>query len=147
MWFFTKKLDKLSADIIYTIARLREEIRQEKNYHAWKLPSINKGDVKYVKLMNEGARKRYVADASIVFENHAFQKEQNALIDTQVYFMAEESSQDEVSLSFGRGTINGIRLVSERFESMAMEHKSNIEPKKEHDPTDYHSLTEDDDII
>ena len=150
MWNFFKKLRELDAYVKVAVKEgdenaenvVKRLLKLEKS--DWKLPSINKGDVQYVKKMNEGVRKRYVADASLVFENPAFQKEQNALIDTQVYFMAEESSQDEVSLSFGRGTINGIRLMYERFESMAMEHKSNIEPKKEPDPTDYHSFIEDD---
>ena len=145
MWFGNEETIKLLRDIQATIAVLREENRESQiKWARGKLPSISKNNVQYVKKMSPTARKNHVADASIIFENFVFKKEHDALIDTQVYFMAEESAQDDVSLSFGRGTINGIRLMYERFESMAMEHKSNIEPKKEPDPTDYRSFTEDD---
>ena len=95
--------------------------------------AINKDLIKEVRDLEPSERKAHVADISKVHETKAFHRELESMADQQVYFLAERAL-DSKQLSFGRGTINGIRLVQERFQALHSEHEEYKKPKEEFDP-------------
>ena len=54
------------------------------------------------------------------------------MIDQQVYFLAERAGDGQ--WAFGRGTINGMRLIQERFRALHSEHEEQKKPAEPFDP-------------
>ena len=113
---FTGKLPVKEVERVVTYDLVRKAIL-----------SVDRGNIRYVKAMGEPEYAEHLSHIARCFTSPGFQVEIDSLIDTQVYYMAEQS-QD---LSFDRGTINGMRIVLERFEKLAAEHKKRTQPKEE----------------
>jgi hypothetical protein len=84
---------------------------------------------KVKKLMAPDERKRYVADASIVYNSPVFKDIINEIQYDQLVFMGLQSDNDR-QLMIGRGTINGADLIEERFAKLHAEHIQNLEDSK-----------------
>ena len=91
------------------------------------LGSINLKDMQEPDKMEIGERKQYVSEIALITMKKPFRNEIDLLRHAQAFFMAE-LAQDMRQLDFGRGTMNGITLVLERFEALATEHLKNTEP-------------------
>ena len=103
------------------------------------LGSIDKEQVEYVKNMREEERRDHVGSVSVIFQKAAFKRELNALMDTQVYWMGEKADGDRQHL-FGKGTLNGIQLVFERFELLDSEARDRSRPKEAEDPLEKYNI-------
>ena len=91
--------------------------------------SVDRANIRYVKAFSEPEYAEHLSHIARCFTSPGFQVEIDSLIDTQVYYTAEQG-QD---VSFDRGTINGIRIVFERFEKLNAEHKKRTLPKEDFD--------------
>jgi hypothetical protein len=91
--------------------------------------SVDRANIRYVKAFSEPEYAEHLSHIARCFTSPGFQVEIDSLVDTQVYEIAERS-QD---MSFDRGTINGIRIVFERFEALNAEHKKRTQPKEKFD--------------
>lgn len=95
------------------------------------LSSIKPDDLdEYLIKLNESERREYEAEASTIFNNPVFKREIKYLLGQQVLFISNESGNWEQVL-LGRGTINGIGLIEDRFNLLNSRHLENIGPSKE----------------
>lgn len=97
--------------------------------------AVNKEMIKEAKNMEESERKGHEAEISKIFETKAFNRELESMADQQVYYLAGEA-RNELELAFGRGTINGIRLIQEHFGELDARHKERSKPEESFDPYD-----------
>ena len=79
----------------------------------------------YLEISNESERREYEAEASTVFNNKVFKRELKHLFALQALFVANEATNWEQSL-IGRGNVNGIGLVLDRFEELNSRHLENV---------------------
>jgi len=97
------------------------------------LQSINPEDIdEYLNGLSEQDRKEYEAEASIIFNSRVFKREIKYLLAQQALYVASQVKDWEKSL-VGRGTINGIGLVEDRFRILNSRHQENIKPKESFD--------------
>lgn len=95
------------------------------------LSSVKPGDAdEYLTKLTNAERRQYEVDASLVYNNLVFQKEVKHLLALQVQFVANESSNWEQVL-IGRGTVNGIGLIEDRFQLLNSRHFENIKRPEE----------------
>lgn len=99
-----------------------------------KLGSINLEDVRDIVKLPEDI-KVYEAGIASIFKDH-LEPTIKKLIITQEQFMARQV-KDMDQLSFGRGTVNGLLLILEEFESAWKNHQATITPEKEPDQTTF----------
>lgn len=104
--------------------------------HTAFLEKIKKGSQNHLEEMAETERKEHVTKISLIYQEKAFHKELDALIETIVYAMAKEFSGD-LQHEFGKGTINGIEKIREWFLQLHNEHLAN---SREKDIFDKHGL-------
>lgn len=90
------------------------------------LGSIDPNNVRYIKSMSEEEYMEHIGNIDRVYSNPSFKTELDGLLDAQIYFMGQES-QDE-TFKYGRGTVNGIALVRERFELLSGEYRKKSQP-------------------
>lgn len=106
-----------------------EEKPQEASYflvNRHYLQSINIEDLdEYLTSMSESERKEYEAEASLIFTNKAFQREIKHLLGEQALFIANQSGNWE-QVILGRGTVNGVGLIDDRFKLLYSRHLDNI---------------------
>lgn len=95
--------------------------------------ALNQDMLKDIRDMEEPERKSHAAEISKIFETKAFNCEIESMVEQQVYYLAERA-RNETELSFGRGTINGLRIIQERFEKLYSEHKERSRPEEPFDP-------------
>lgn len=113
-----------------------KEVVAKRNF----LGSIDRADVHYVKGMTESEMKEHRSGMSNIYTNVVFKRELDAIADTQVYWLAEKADGDRQSL-FGKGTLNGIQLVKERFEAAHGEVMTANKPKeKSEDPLEKYGI-------
>lgn len=79
----------------------------------------------YYEGLNENEKKTYEAEASTVFNSKVFQREIKYLLGHQALFVANQASNWEQSL-IGRGNVNGIGLIHDRFQDLNSRHLENI---------------------
>lgn len=96
------------------------------------LGSVNPADIRYIKSMTHNETDAHNDSISNIFISKAFSLEIQSLIDTQVYWMAQQSDGGRQH-DFGKGTINGLSLVLERFEQLHGEVINKNKPKEEVD--------------
>lgn len=90
------------------------------------LASIKPSDLdEYLETLTEQEKKEYEVNASLVYSNPVFLKEMKHLLASQTLFIANQSANWEQNL-IGRGTINGIGLVEDRFKLLNARHFENI---------------------
>lgn len=93
------------------------------------LGSISPENVQYIREMTVQEAIDHAQGIALIAKNDAFDREIDSLIDTQVYWMAQESDglrqQD-----FGKGTVNGLCLIKERFHAIESEHDVRTKPKE-----------------
>lgn len=95
------------------------------------LGSINLKDVRDKKELTENERKNYVANVAASFK--LIESDIKELIIAQEEFIATQAtSWDQVLV--GRGSINGLYLLLEKYEKAFLEHQDNIKPKDEFNP-------------
>jgi hypothetical protein len=82
--------------------------------------------------MTERAKKDYVARASEIWANPIFREEIKRMEGSQSLFVSSECQNWEQSL-VGRGTINGVGLVEDRFRRLHGMHLDNITQGKKVD--------------
>ncbi len=82
--------------------------------------------------MSDAEQRDYVAQASLVWANDVFQKEIKRMVAAQAIFVAANCESWEKSL-IGRGGINGIGLVEERFKDLHSMHLESIQRVDEED--------------
>lgn len=103
--------------------------------------SIKPEDVdEYLEISNESDRRAYEAEASTVFNSKVFKKELKHLLAVQALFVANEAKNWDQNL-IGRGNVNGIGLVLDRFEELNSRHLDNV--KRPEPPIDKHGLLPD----
>lgn len=90
--------------------------------------SIDKNEVRYLEKMSHQDLDEHKSDISGIYMEPAFKRELNCMLDTQVYWLGQEADGDRQQ-TFGKGTINGISLVLERFELINSEIRKMREPK------------------
>ena len=98
------------------------------------LSSVDRGSLTVREGMNPADRKSYVSDSSLVFKQPPFKREKDALIEEHVYWIAENVTEEN-QREFHKGTINGIQLFYDQFETMHNEHMNNIKPAESFDKT------------
>ena len=96
------------------------------------LSNIDRGSLTVREGMNPADRKNYVSDSSLVFKQLSFKREKDALIEEQVYWIAENVTTAS-EREFHKGTINGIQLIYDQFQNMHNEHMNNIKPPENFD--------------
>lgn len=96
------------------------------------LGSIDKDQVQYIKGMSISEHDEHVGSISSIYQKRAFSLELNSLMDSQVYWMGEQADGDRQHL-FGKGTLNGIQLVLERFQLLDSESRERTKPKEKFD--------------
>lgn len=79
----------------------------------------------YVEGLNESEKRAYEAEASTVFNSKVFQREIKYLLGHQALFVATQATNWEQSL-IGRGNVNGIGLILDRFQDLNSRHLENI---------------------
>ena len=90
------------------------------------LMSVKPADAdEYLEGLTEGDRRAYEAEASTVFNSKVFQREIKYLLGHQALFVANQASNWEQSL-IGRGNVNGIGLILDRFQDLSSRHLENI---------------------
>lgn len=95
--------------------------------------AVKRNDLEDIRNMDESEKKAHVADIAEIYNKKAFGKELESLVSQQVYFIAERALGQN-QLDFGRGTINGIRLVQERFGDLHAEHAERSKPDEPFNP-------------
>ena len=86
----------------------------------------------YLEELTEAEKKDYEAEASMIANSKVFQREIKYLFGGQALYIATQSANWDQTL-VGRGTINGIALVEERFKLLDSRHKESIKPTEEFD--------------
>ena len=99
----------------------------ELNRH--QLGTIDLSDAVSVDKMSSSERRTYLEQAEMVFANPVFKKEIATLMQAQIEFVACSSADREQDL-VGRGTINGLSLLSERFNELHSQFKDMTTPEK-----------------
>ena|SRR3990167_5661073 len=90
------------------------------------LSSIKPEDAdEYLSDLTEQEKKEYESEASTVYNNPVFKKEIKHLLGLQSLYVSSQVENWERSL-VGRGTINGIGLVLDRFETLHSRHLENV---------------------
>jgi len=87
----------------------------------------------YLTTLSEQEKKDYEAEASVIFKNKVFQRELKHLESLQARYVAAECENWERNL-VGRGTMNGIGLILDRFETLNARHLENTKPPEGSDP-------------
>lgn len=87
----------------------------------------------YLATLTEQEKKDYEAEASVIFKNKVFQRELKHLEALQARYVAAECENWERNL-VGRGTMNGIGLVLDRFQLLNSRHLANTKPQDNSDP-------------
>ena len=105
----------------------RVEIPYDVTRH--QLGSISPKDIRYYKSMTQEERESHESEISTIAEKEAFKMELESMIDTQVYWMAQEADGDRQHI-FGKGTQNGISLVLERFATILTTVRKRNEPEE-----------------
>ena len=95
--------------------------------------AVDKAKIQEIRGMDEQEKKGHVAEIAKIHASQAFHREIESLIDQQVYFLAERALNDN-ELSFGRGTINGMRLIQERLLKLSLEHQERTKSQDVFDP-------------
>lgn len=96
------------------------------------LGSIDRQIVQYLKSMTDEEYAQHISEIDRIVANPAFKAEIDGLVDAQAYWIAEKAT--EAQLPFGRGTINGLSLVKERFGLLSSEHRKRMQPPEKVDP-------------
>ena len=117
----------LGRPVIKEVVIERESVKEVVAKRSF-LGSIDKDRVIYLKNMSESEKKEHDGSISQIFVMPAFKRELDSMIDTQVYWLGEEADGDRQH-TFGKGTINGLNLVKERFELI---HSTVLERNKPH---------------
>ena len=114
---------------------IEQHTREVECHRIWseRFISINRGLLREIRNAEPSEIKAHNADISKIHDTKAFHREIESMIDQQVYFLAERA-RDEAQLSFGRGTINGLRLVQERFKDLHNQHLADKKPQEEFNP-------------
>ena len=100
------------------------------DFNRHQIGSLDLSDLKDLSKMSEAERKTYIQLAESVWNNKAFQNEILFLIQKQLEFMGMEvDSYEKVLVS--RGTINGIDLIRQRFETYHTQHLEAIKPAEQ----------------
>lgn len=95
--------------------------------------ALDRSLLKEIRGMELSEKKDHIAEISKIHEVKAFHREIESMVDQQVYFLAERALNGN-QLSFGRGTINGMRLVKERFKDLHNEHLAEKKPQDDYNP-------------
>ncbi len=95
---------------------------------------IQKGVIR--RELNPSERRDYVSEASGVFTQSIFKKERDVLIESQVYYIAENlkysDAQDcAIKLAYAQGVLGGLKDFYESFEELHGEHLSNAKDATE----------------
>lgn len=86
----------------------------------------------YLKKLTEQEKKDYEAEASMIYNNKVFQKELKYLFGQQALYVATQSGNWDQTL-VGRGSVNGIALVDERFKTLDSRYRDRVKPTEEFD--------------
>jgi hypothetical protein len=76
--------------------------------------------------------KKFLAEASVIFNRPEFKEVTSHLIAAQVEYVAREA-QDVRQMDFARASINGISLVFEEFERLNSLYEATVKPKEDYD--------------
>lgn len=90
--------------------------------------SINLTDIVNVDRLTPAERLDYLKGAEHIFKSPIFQNELKIMIQTQLEFIGWNSADFEQVL-MGRGTLNGIDLLMERFSKLYEEYKQATRPE------------------
>lgn len=95
---------------------------------------IQKGRVR--RELNPSERKEHVSEASGVFTQPVFKKERDLLIESQVYYIAEnlkytDAEDCAIKLAYAQGVLGGLKDFYEAFEELHGEHLSNTKDSTE----------------
>jgi len=113
-----------------------KEVIAKRNF----LGSIDRADVHYVKGMTADEIKEHKSALTNIYANVAFKRELDAMMDTQVYWMGQQADGDRQH-TFGKGTLNGIQLVKERFQDAYGEITTANKPKEKYeDPLERYGI-------
>jgi uncharacterized protein (UPF0305 family) len=92
------------------------------------LGSINLSDVVDINSFTPADKLNYLKEAEGVYQNEVFQNELKVMVQTQLEFIGlNAKNYDEVIM--GRGTMNGIDLMLERFSALHNEYIQAIKPE------------------
>lgn len=86
------------------------------------LGSINLSDLVDVNLLTPTDKLNYLKEAEGMFQNTTFQNELKTMIQAQLEFIALNAANYE-EVIMGRGTMNGLSLMLERFSTLHNEYK------------------------
>ena len=103
------------------------------NYWPEHFVAVRRENLEDIRNMDEAEKKAHVADIAEIYNKMAFGRELESMVNQQVYFIAERALGNN-QLDFGRGTINGIRLVQERFGDLHAEHAERSKPDEPFNP-------------
>jgi hypothetical protein len=92
------------------------------------LGSINLSDMVVVDSLTPTDRLNYLKDAEGVFQNQVFQNELKMMVQAQLEFIGLNAANYE-EVIMGRGTMNGIDLMLERFSALHNEYRQAIKPE------------------
>ena len=97
------------------------------------ISAINKEAIGQIRGMEPQQIRAHEADISRIVDIKAFNLELESMADQQVYWLAEKAL-NETQLAFGRGTLNGINLIKERFVELAARHEQTKQKQGSFDP-------------
>lgn len=103
----------------------------------YQIGSISPEDVRYMKKMSPNDFDDHKSEISSIYMESAFKMELNDMLNTQVYWLGQEADGDRQQ-TFGKGTINGISLVLERFKLMNSEIRKKRQPEIPMDDDEKH---------
>lgn len=125
--FFAIDLPEIKTNLALLVARKKEEASDVKLMRHL-LGSMDLSDVKPIEGLTDGTRRDFAASIAIVFPK--IERIIKPLIDEQ----KDAGYTLEGDTKFIKGTMNGIYLVLEAFETLRDEHLENTKPKEDFDP-------------
>jgi hypothetical protein len=92
------------------------------------LGSINLSDVVDINSFTPADKLNYLKEAEGVYQNEVFQNELKMMVQAQLEFIGLNAANYE-EVIMGRGTMNGIDLMLERFSILHNEYRQAIKPE------------------
>lgn len=124
------KKEEIIKDPIYKVNHILDDLKKNQ---VVLMNLLNVLDLdEYLEKLTEQEKKDYEAEASMIYNNKVFRKELKYLFGQQALYVATQSDNWDRTL-VGRGSVNGIALVEERFKTLDSRYKDRIKPVEEFD--------------
>lgn len=134
MWLTKADIEKLDSKIDEILSSIDEADSSSDSFIRKILGSINLEDVRD-KVKDANEIQNYEAAIAAVFKDH-IEPTVKKLIIAQEQFMGRQANNMD-QLSFGRGTVNGLCLILEEFESAWKNHEATKKPIEEPDQSTF----------